>query len=192
MSANENGTGLNIKKSWIFLGLAALIAIYIMLFHNGMVSLKNQISAAARNNQQVYSSIRIQIEQSGLVANTYADQVVRAVTEAVRNRYGGGGIKGTMLWIQEQNPNIDPATFTKIQQIVETSYSRFEANQTTLLDKGRVFDTRIQQFPGSILAGVLGWSHADIEPFMTVLVSTEAQRDFSTGTMTAPKIFGGK
>lgn len=177
-------------KMWGVLSVAALIAIYVITFNNGLVSLKNQISAAYKNNQQVYSSIRIQIEQSGLVAETYSDQVIRAIQEAMTNRYGGGGAKGAMLWIKEQNPTIDLATFTKIQQIIEVSYIRFEANQTTLLDKGRIFDTRIEQFPGSLLAGVLGWSHADIEPFMTVLTSADAQRDFSTGTMTAPSTFG--
>jgi len=167
----------------------AIIAIWCIVFNNSMVSLQEQIEAKNKDNQQIYSSIRIKIEQSGLVANQYSDQVVRAIESAIGNRYGGGGAKGAMLWIKEQNPEINPATFTKVQQVVESEFTKFEANQTTLLDLGRVYKTKIRRFPNSMVAGLFGFKKSDIEPFMTVLTTQEAQRDFSTGTMTAPDTF---
>ena len=178
------------KPLWIGLAVVVVLGLYAMTFHNGMVSVKNQIKAAHENNQQVYSSIRIQIEQSGGVANEYSNKVIEALKVGMTGRYGPKGSQASMQWIREQNPNIDPSVYKKIQQIVEVSYSRFEANQTTLIDKGRIFQDKLEKVPGSILAGLLGWSMADIEKYMTILKSADAKRDFATGTMTAPSTFG--
>ncbi len=167
-----------------------LLAILVFNYNNSMISLQEQIIAKSEDNQQVYSSIRVKIEQAGLVANTYSDQVVRGIEAAIGTRYGGGGAKGAMLWIQEQNPEIKPEVFTKIQQIVDIEFSRFESNQTTLIDLGRIYKTKLRKFPGVIFASILGYSSEDITNYMTVLKTADAKRDFSTGTMTSPDTFG--
>jgi hypothetical protein len=181
------------KPSFIITaGVIAFVIISLITFNNSIVTLQEQIEAKHTDNKQVYSSIRIKIEQAGLVANTYSDQVVRAIETAIGSRYGDGGAKGAMLWIKEQNPEIDPATYTKLQQIIESEFTRFESNQTTLLDLGRVYKTKIRKFPGSFLASILGYSKEDMDKYLTVLTTKEAQEDFDTGNMTAPNTFGTK
>ena len=179
------------KSAYIItVALVAIAIIWAVSFNNSMINLQEKIEAKHKDNLQVYSSIRIKIEQAGLVANTYSDQVVRAIEVAIGKRYGGGGTKGAMIWIKEQNPTIDSATYTKVQQVIEAEFTRFEANQTTLLDIGRIYKAKLRKFPGNLLVGILGFSTGDIEPYLTVLTSTEAKRDYESGTMTAPNTFG--
>lgn len=166
------------------------LIIKIIGLNNTLVRQVNTIEAKFKDNQQIYSSIRIKIEQSGLVANEYADKVIQAFNQAIANRYGGGGVQGAMLWIKEQNPNIDPGVYTKIQQLVEAEFSKFEANQTTLLDMGRTYKDTISTFPNNVIASILGYDNQKIEPYMTILISDNAKQDYSTGTMTAPNTFG--
>lgn len=173
-------------------GLVVILVVWVVIFNNGMVDLQEQIEAKNKDNQQIYSSINIKIEQSGLVASEYSDKVIRAIETAIGDRYGDGGAKGAMLWLKEHNPEIKPEVYTKIQQIVESEFTRFEANQTTLLEFCRIYKAKIRKFPGNMLAGVLGFSKSDIEPFMTVLTTAIAQGAFKTGTMVAPNTFGKK
>lgn len=182
------------KNPKVFYGLGCLVLAIIWLFtlNNSMVTLREQIETKAKDNQQIYSAIRIKIEQSGLVVNTYSDQVIRGIEAAIGGRYGNGGAKGAMLWVKEQNPQIDPVVYTKLQQIIEAEFSKFEANQTTLLDLGRIYKTKAQKLPGSIFVGILGFSKEDVDKYMTVLTTKEAKEDFATGTMTAPNTFGKK
>ena len=169
--------------------VVAIVVVWVINFNNSMISLQQQIEAKSADNRQIYSSIRIKIEQAGLVANQYSDQVVRALEIASEKRDCGGVAKGAMLWLKEENPSIDPSTYLKLQQIIEAEFTRFEANQTTLLDIGRIYKSRIRQFPGNIFAAVLGISLDDIAAYMTVLTSAESRRDFDSGEMTAPETF---
>lgn len=174
----------------VLLAFIGIMVIKVITLNNTLVRQVNTIEAKFKDNQQIYSSIRIKIEQAGLVANEYADQVIRAFNESISNRYGGGGVKGAMLWIHEQNPNIDPSVYTKIQQLVEGEFGKFEANQTTLLDMGRTYKNTISTFPNNIIASFLGYDKEKIEPYMTILISNDAKQDYSTGTMTSPNTFG--
>ncbi len=174
-------------------GLASfliVLVIYAVSFYNGTYDLTRRIKAAHENNVQIYGSVRMKIEQSGLIADRYSDQVVRGIETAIKSRYGGGGAQGAMLWIQEQNPTISQTAYQKIQEIVGSEFSQFAANQTTLIDLGREYESRIGSYPGKLFAGVFGFSYETIKPYMTVISTAEAQRDFSTGTMTAPRTFG--
>ena len=175
-------------KKWIGLGALAVLAIYAFMTYSGLVGLQNSMQATFKNNQQVYSSVLIQIESTGAIAKAGTDQQIKGATEAIAARYGKDGAKGVMTWIQEQNPNIDTKLYAKVQQIVQIGYTRFEANQRTLIDKTRIYQNMVTIPPSSMVAKIFGFTMEEIAPYTTILISNDATNAFQTGVMGAPKL----
>ena len=180
------------SKTIACIGLIAFIALYSVIYYNAMIGLQEQIRAKYDDNQQIYSTLGIKIEQSGLTADRYADQVVRSIEVALDKRYGKDGIQSNMVWIQESNPEIDAAVYKKLQQVIESEFTDFASNQRTLIDLGRTYRKKLRGFPSTVLAKQFGFSEADITEYMTVLKTDDAQRDFNSGKMTTPELFKNK
>lgn len=176
--------------TWGSLALVFLLGAYVVSFNNSMIELQSQIEAKHKDNKQVYGSILTKIKGISGTASEYSDQVVRAIEVAIGSRYGDGGAKGAMLWLKENNPEIKDTLYLKLSQVIESEFTRFEANQTTILDYERVYRNKVKKFPGNILASILGFSMDDIKPFMTVLTTAAANEAFETGTMQELDPFG--
>jgi hypothetical protein len=167
-------------------------AIFLVLDRNEFISIRNGAQVKQENNQVIWGSVRMKIEQLGLTANQFPDQVVKAMVASNESRYGGGGVKGAMLFIREQNPTMPPTLLLKVQQVVEAEFSRFEANQTSLLDYRTAWNNKTEQTPSNITAFVFGYHKGDLDQFTKTITTAEAKQDFANGTMTAPNTFGEK
>lgn len=51
----------------------------------------------------------------------------------MKGRYGANGSQAMLQFIKEQNPTLDPALYTKIQQTIETFHTEFEAAQQNII-----------------------------------------------------------
>ena len=51
----------------------------------------------------------------------------------MKGRYGANGSQAMLQLIKEQNPTLDPALYTKIQQTIEIFHDQFEASQKQII-----------------------------------------------------------
>jgi hypothetical protein len=178
----------------VALGMLALfgtiIAICIVSYisaHNTGNRLENQVKATYTNNQNILAQYSNKIAEAAQIPAMQKDDLKEVVTEALSARYGEDGSKALFQFIQEQNPQIDSAVYTKLQQMIEAGRKDFERAQTALIDQKRVYETKLGSFWGGMWMRMAGYPKADLDEYKIV---TNARTDdaFESGQEEAIKL----
>jgi hypothetical protein len=120
------------------------------------------------------------------------DDVKDILSGAIEARYGGDGAKATFSWIQEQNPNVGPEVYVKIQQLVEAGRNEFKVAQTRLIDAKRQYRTELGYLWRGTLLGFAGYPKINVGyPIGAVddyaaITTSEASNVFESGEEAGP------
>ena len=125
--------------------------------NNDAVRQEQGIVAAYKSNQNVLSNYSTKVAEAVQIPAMQRDDLKEVITAALDARYGETGSKAAFQWIQEQNPNIDSSVYKQLQQIIEAGRNDFRRNQDVLLDKKRVYETKLNQFPSGFILTFLGF-----------------------------------
>jgi len=170
----------------VILGVAAALMLFGVLgvgcvigFNNDCVQQEAGLTAQYSQNQNNYSSYFNKLKETAQVPGMYAADLEKLYTGAIQGRYGEGGSKAVVQFIQEHNPSLDAKMYTQIQQVIESGRDAFEADQKTLLDKKRVYEVKLHSFPGSMLASMMGYPRVDLAK-IDIVTNDETQKAFDT------------
>lgn len=182
----EHGSRSNSKLACLgilALGMAMVATVVISFIgtNNNLVKLEEGIVASYNDGENVHSNTLKKIKQAGFVTENYSKQVQDTISNAIRGRYGAEGIRSNMVWIQEQNPTISPDLFQRMLVIIEAGNNEFAAKQTDRLDRVRVYKTEMRSFPGSMIAGMLGFPKIDLAKYERVVAVEESHKAMETG-----------
>lgn len=164
---------------------AALILIsfstcaYGVGLNNELVSLEMGIKAQYKQNQNNYDNMWKKFKEVTQGATMYSEDLKKVYDSAIQGRYGENGSQAMWQWLKEQNPNLDASLYKKIQVVVESGRTSFSADQTSLIDKKRVYETKIAQFPASMVASFLGFPKIDLDEY-DIVTSDKTQDAFET------------
>lgn len=174
------------KGAVIGLAVLALIAVFVISLvgwfigtRNEFVALEQGITAQYDQNRNNYDNFVKGVIETAQVPAKYAEDAKKVALAAIQGRYGQDGSKAMFQWLQEQNPQLDASIYKKVQQVIEAGRLSFETNQKTLIDKKRVYETKLQQFPDNIVANVSGFPRIDLKKF-DIVTSDRTEKAFET------------
>ncbi len=145
---------------------------------------ENDLQATLDNNKNILSNYTLKVQEMAQVPEMYRDDLLKIVTATFEGRYGEGGSKATWQWLQEQNPNLDPALYNRLQQTMEAGRNEFQVAQTGLLDKKRVYNTNLDYVWKGFWLGVAGYPKIDLNE-IKIITETSTQTKFATGVDSA-------
>lgn len=170
----------------ILIGLFVIILLFtggcalsVIGFNNSSVAQEESIKAQYKQNQNNYDNYFKKLKETAQVPDMYASDLKKVYDGVVSGRYGDKGSQAIFQAIAEHNPNFDASLYKQIQQIIESGRNSFEADQKTLLDKKRVYETNLRQFPTSIYASMLGFPKIDLAQY-DIVTSTQTEEIFKT------------
>lgn len=178
-------------------GLAFVLISAIVIVSQGIginntsIKFEKDIQAQYGQNKNSYDNYFKKVQETAQIPDRYASDLKDVYTAAITGRYGKDGSKATWNWIKEHNPNLDASLYRQIQQVIESGRNEFQANQTTLLDKKRVYETFIATFPNSIYAKFLGFPKIDLAKY-DIVTSTETEKAFETKKSEKIQVFEKK
>ena len=166
--------------SIIVIVAVTIFASYVK-YHNMGNRMENTITAEYENMQNILGQYGPKIKEALGVTELQTDAVVAVISGANKSRYGGDGSKAAFQWIKEQNPNLDQATFLKVQQLIEAGRNKFENAQTKFVDTKRQYNTMLGYFWSGLWLNIAGYPKIDLDDYK-IITSSHAQKAFETGT----------
>lgn len=144
---NQNGNALVavlVTVGIIGVIVGTLVMTYFKYANMG-VDYEKAISYQYEQNENILATHSQKIMEMAQVPTMYKDDVKEVYTAAIQGRYGADGSQAMMQWLKEQNPQLDPALYNRLQQVMEAGRNKFENGQAILLDKTRAYDTAISK-----------------------------------------------
>jgi LemA protein len=163
---------------WIVLGIVVVLALFLWVTYNGLVTLKLRVDEA-------WSDITIQLKRRlDLIPNlvnsvkgyaAHESGVFEKVTEARANALNAKGVKETaaaenefegalksLFAVAEAYPDLKAnQNFLQLQQELVDTEDKIQASRRFYNGGVRDLNTKIQIFPNNIFAGMLGFKQRD-------------------------------
>lgn len=118
-------------------------------YSNDAVEFEVAVEAGVEDNRQQLGQYRISVVEATSVLGLGADLQAESVTKQIESRYGEGGSKAMMQWIQENNQaGVSQEVMAGIQRQIQAGRTDFAAAQKRLLDVCRGYK-RLQRQPYS-------------------------------------------
>lgn len=168
--------------TWTKNKIIAVIAIVVVIvygisFYNTAIDYDTRYNALHSDTKNIFSKINNTMDREGFTLEKYSDDIIKAFEVANKGRYGETGAKGAMLWLKEQNPNIDADLYKRLNQLIEANYAEFANIQTRKLELTRSYNKFLRQFPNNVYAFMLRFEVKDTDNIVT---STKTQKAFET------------
>lgn len=169
--------------------IAVIMGMSAMGTYNDWIAKEKGIQAQYSENQNSYDDMFKTVMETAQVPKEYTKQVKEAFATSISARYGEKGSQAVFQMLTEVNPNIDPKMYEELQQTIKSYRTRFKADQTTLLDKKRVYVTELEQFPGVIYAWAMRFPRIDLAKY-DIVTSEETTQAFETKKAAPLNVFG--
>lgn len=162
------------------LGIFAICAVSLYSAKSTGNRLINDIEAAYEQNQNVLSSVTGKVAELAQVPGMMAEDMQAVIAAALSARYGEDGSKAMFQMIQEQNPQLDSAVYTKLQQAIESGRDDFQLAQKRLIDLKRVYKTAAGSPWKGIWMNATGYTAEKVDKYH-IVIDDSTERAFETG-----------
>lgn len=156
-------------------GLAIVgISTYVS-YANAGNRIEQALKARKEQNKNIYATYGQKVLEIAQVPEMMRDDLVKVTAAAIEGRYGPDGSKATWQMIKEQNPQLDPSLYRKIQQVIESGRDEFKNGQQKQIDLVRNYETQLGNVWSGFWFRLAGYPKLDLKEF--AIISTARADD---------------
>lgn len=165
----------------IVIALLAVICIGTAIkYHNMGVQSETRLNIAQDSSKVVLDSTFATVRDIAKVPQMYADDLKAVIDATFKGRYGDDGSKAVFQFIQEQNHQLDPEMYRKIQQAIESGRAEFKVSQQIVVDVKRNYEAQLSYAWSGFWLNLTGFPKVDLNSYNPVLLDSTSQQ-FNTG-----------
>lgn len=177
------------KTAFIVIGIVIVFLVIIIGIPLGMYisaynkanSRENAIVAQYEQNQNKLSKLSNSVMESAQIPEMYKNDMKEVIQAGIEGRYGEGGSKQLVLAVQEAYPGtLDSSMYTKIMNMIESGRADFADEQSTLIDKVRVYKDELGSFVTGSWMSFAGYPKIDLDKYK-IVNSNYTIKTFETG-----------
>jgi hypothetical protein len=146
-------------------------------FRTDCIHAENGIVAQYKQNQNNYDNMWKKFREMSQVPEMYVADLQKVYDSAMKARYGEGGSKAVFQFIQEHNPQLDSAVYTKLQSAIEAGRNSFEADQKQLIDKARQYNDLLGGTSALVVHVWFDFPRIDLKQY-DIVTSDETEKVF--------------
>lgn len=174
-----------IATGWI-VGLVVLALLVIgvgtvVSYFNDFNRTEQQVKKFNKDSENYLSNYTLKVQETAQIPDMYKDGLKEVIKGTFEGRYGADGSKAVMQWIQEQNIQFDSSLYKEIQVVISSGRDEFRISQTKKLDICAMYETKLAQFPGSVIASIFGYPRIDLDKTCQVVSDSRTQAAFDAG-----------
>lgn len=169
----------------IILGILLLAGLWAVGVYNGFVAAEQTVKARYKASQASLTNAVNTLKTMGVTTQKYIDVFTNALKIAIEGRYGQGGSKAVVQFLQEQNPTMPTEVMTKLQDATEEVYADFYASNVATVDADRAYMTSVKSFPANLVASIFKFPTFEYTNagYDKVIMTAESETAFQTSKM---------
>lgn len=170
------------------IGLAIVVAVpvasYIHAYNTGN-QFEQGLKASQESNQVVLSSYSQKVLEASQVTGIMRDDIVKVTKQAIEGRYGPDGARAAFQMITEQNPQVSPELYVKLQQIIDAGRTEYENAQKRLIDQKRAYSTALNSFYMGFWMTKAGYPKINLDDYKAI-TTTSVDETYKAGKEAEP------
>lgn len=177
----QKGTKIIIGLMLGFILTIGLTVAWIISIKFQAGTFENQIVASNQNLQNVHSSVNKILTSSGITVKNFGETKIKAIQASIAKYADKPQLM--MMWIKENDQQIDSKLWENFQKQIEVQYTKFEMAQTLKISKSQEYRNFLDNTVRGNIANVV-WSYprAETLAIMNQVIMTEDSKEtFSTG-----------
>ena len=187
------------KGTKIIIGLMLGFIITIGLSISWLVSIKfasgtleNEIISTNQNLQNIHSSVNKILTSSGITVKNFGETKIKAIQASIAKYADKPQLM--MMWIKENDQQIDSKLWENFQKQIEVQYTKFEMAQTNKISKVQEYRNFLDNtVRGNVSQLVWSYPRAETLSIMNQVIMTEDSKEtFETGIDKAVDVFSDK
>ncbi|ATS94044.1 major capsid protein [Pectobacterium phage DU_PP_V] len=157
-----------------------LFASYVSATNEG-ARFENQIVLLNQDSENKLSTYTVKIQEMIQVPEMYQNDLKEVIKATFEGRYGSGGSKAVMQWIQENNLQFDSKLFVNLQTVIEAGRDEFRIAQTLKLQECRNYRTNLDYFWKGYWLKFAGFPKKNLDTLCQVISDSRTQEIFNSG-----------
>jgi len=184
------------KAALIGIGAVAALLVVVFLgsalgYRSDCVRLEARIKAQYQQNQNNYDNMWKKFKEMAQVPGQYVEDMKKIWGDTMRGRYGEDGSKALFQFIKEQNPQLDPSLYTKLQAAIEAGRNSFATEQQQLLDIKREYEVVLQGNRALFVGWLFGFPKINLDEY-GIVTSDQTQETFKSKKADEVDLFNKK
>lgn len=168
------------------IGILAIVALAVLIVIPSYIKAANYgnrtevaLNAKVENNENIYAQGTQKVMDIAQVPAMYRDDVNKVTKDAIQGRYGDNGSKAVFQMLKEQNPQLDPSMYVKIQTEIVNFRNQFQENQTEMVDMKRSYQTALGNVWQGMWLGFAGYPKTPMSKW-DIVTTDKAHETFKT------------
>lgn len=156
--------------------------------YNTVVRFETNIEKFDSASKNVLSAYTTRIKEMAQVPDMYTEDLRKIIGDTMNGRYGDGGSKAIMQFMQESQINFDSKMYNNLQAEMAQGRAEFKLSQDKKLDVCAGYENHRNFLFSGFMTNLSGFPKKDVDKLCAIVLDKETNAAFETHELAPVKL----